>query len=391
MSFSYSEFRKSQNIYPLKIPNKEELYLDLRNIENSWSGRMDTNIGNTFIMEANQLLVNSIELFELGYFDCAYFSLRSAIDISTTMVFLIDMPEVDKKNYLHNWKNLLDFPQRMQMIKKLAKEGSVFTEMYDNMPTFFIKAESVSQKLNKYVHKQGLSNFYISKNHPMNANNSRETFISNFVKHLSEVMGIVAIMRLAIDPFPILLMDEEIIYRCFDSITDPYSEKFVDTYIGETIIDEYKKTKFYYETKDSIAIEEKKSQAVFDIVKHQYIDTQKFEEIVKQFHLMAIEDVVATIIACSCEKITKVYSAGGLLMFFTNRKTNRTKHSWSGFDFQQFQNSTHPHNQQYDEAYISVFKHNNEFYFAEHNDVLLKNDIDTIKKELLSLEKNTQS
>ena len=63
-------------------------------------------------------------------------------------------------------------------------------------------------------------------------------------------MGIVAIMRLAIDPFPILLMDEEILYRCFDSITDPYSEKFVDTYIGETIVDEYKKTRFYYETKD---------------------------------------------------------------------------------------------------------------------------------------------
>ena len=63
----------------------------MQNIEHSWSGRMDIGgIGNTFIVEAEQQLVNAIELFEIGYFDCAYFSLRSAIDLSTTMVYLAD-------------------------------------------------------------------------------------------------------------------------------------------------------------------------------------------------------------------------------------------------------------------------------------------------------------
>lgn len=40
-------------------------------------------------MEAEQQLINAIELYELGYFDCAYYSLRSAIDLSTTMVFYV--------------------------------------------------------------------------------------------------------------------------------------------------------------------------------------------------------------------------------------------------------------------------------------------------------------
>lgn len=84
---SFSEHRKTQNLRPIELKNKEKFYLDLMNIEHSWTGRMDTSAGNTFIMEAVQLIVNSMELFELGYFDCAYYSLRTAVEISTTMVF----------------------------------------------------------------------------------------------------------------------------------------------------------------------------------------------------------------------------------------------------------------------------------------------------------------
>ncbi len=389
MSFNYLEWRKNENLHPVTIPNKDNLYLDLINIEHSWSGRADTNIGNTFIMEANQLLINAIELFEMGYFDCAYYSLRSAIDISTTMVFLVDMPEKDRNTYLLNWKTLLDFPQRMQMIKKLSKEGSVFIDMYNNMPIFFKKAEAISQKLNKYVHKQGLSNFYISRNHPINGDKSRKQFIENFVKHISEVIGVVAVMRLAIDPFPILLMDEEILYRCFDSLTDPYSVDFVQRYIGEDIINEYKNTNFFTSTNESFLSEEKKTKAVFDIIKHQYINTEKFDDIYKQFHLMSTEDCVATTIAHVCSKITKIYAMGGLLMYFTDRSTKRTKTTWSGLEFKQFQNSVQPYNQQFDEAFISVFKFNENYFYAEHNDILLEDEIKIIKDTLVNMEENT--
>ena len=63
----YIEWRKKENLRPLSLPNKEKFYLDLQNIEHSWSGRMDIGgIGNTFIVEAEQQLVNAIELFEIG-------------------------------------------------------------------------------------------------------------------------------------------------------------------------------------------------------------------------------------------------------------------------------------------------------------------------------------
>ena len=49
-------------------------------------------------------LVNAIELFEMGYFDCAYYSLRSAVEVSTTMVYLSDLPEAEREKQLEAWK-----------------------------------------------------------------------------------------------------------------------------------------------------------------------------------------------------------------------------------------------------------------------------------------------
>ncbi|MHB8276821.1 MAG: hypothetical protein ACYDIA_04090 [Candidatus Humimicrobiaceae bacterium] len=169
MSDSYIEWRKCENIHPLTLPSREKFYHDLTNIEHSWSGRMDIgNIGNTFIIEAEQQLINAIELFEQGYFDCAYYSLRSAVDLSTTMVYLADMPDEEKETLLDAWKETKDFPMQGQMIKQLSAKGNVFTDMKNKMPDFFAKAKELSADLNKYVHKQGLRHFYVSRNHPLN-------------------------------------------------------------------------------------------------------------------------------------------------------------------------------------------------------------------------------
>ena len=382
--FNYVEWRKKQNIRSVVLPEKEKLFLDLMNIEHSWSGRLDTNIGNTFIMEADQLLVNAMELFEMGYFDCAYFSLRSAIDISTTMVFLCDVEEREK--YLFKWKKLETFPQRYEMIQKLSKKGDIFSDMYINMPTFFKDAEETSQKLNKYVHKQGLRNFYISRNHPVNLRESTIDFVNIFVEFLKKVIGIVAVMRLAIDPFPILLMDKEILYRCFDSMTEPYSDNFVNEYVGQNIVQEYKKTTLFISTYEDFIKEEKKKEVVFNVVKHKYIDTRQYKEILSQFHLMTKNDIIATQIACNCNKVVKVYALDGLLMFFTDRNTNRKEQSWSGAQFQEFSNSEHKFNQPFDEVYISVFKGEDTAYFAEHNEMLDESEIAFIESMIKPME-----
>ncbi len=383
---TYLEFKETENLRPLKLQNKEKYYFDLENIENSWSGRADLfQIANTFIMEAEQQLRNALELFELGYFDCAYYSLRSAVDISTTIVFLADMPDADRENYTGKWKSTEDFPMQGQMLKLLSAHGDTFVDMKQQMPQFFQNAKSLSAELNKYVHKQGFQHFYVSRNHPINMHKPLDPFITEFEKYFKRCAGVVAVMRLAIDPFPVLLMDEEIMYRCFDAMTIPYGKTFVDEYIGEDTINAYKLTTLYTGMYEHFMSIEKKNDNVFNVTKHQYIDTREKDSILTQAHLMTNADVICTLLVCACEKIVKVYVDNGLTAYFTERKTNRKKMSWSSAQFTQFANAEELINQTYDEAYISVCHFGESIYWLEHNEQLCDADLNCIRVAFFEL------
>lgn len=389
MTNTYIEWRSHENVRAIELKNKDQYYCDLINIEHSWSGRMDGNICNTFIMEAEQQLINAIELFEKGYFDCAYYSLRSAVDISTTMVFLDDMPDDECEKFLNSWKSTAEFPMQGQMVKQLSKRGNVFVDMKAKMPEFFSDAKILSAELNKYVHKQGLQHFYISRNHPINKGNDQEAFVYTFEKYLQQCIGVVAVMRLAVDPFPVLLMDEDILYRCFDSMTDPYSKQFVEKYIGELTIEQYKSTDLFMTTYESFLNDEKKNEATFNVMKHQYIDSMRFDEIFKQLYLLSKDDIVCVLLVAASKKVVKVYCYNGLAMYFTDRKTNRLAMSWSGIEFKNFAESEILINQVYDEAFISVFHFDNSNYFVEHNELLseeeIKQIVDSVESDLLKM------
>lgn len=389
-NFKYSEWRKNENIKRYEIPNVEDYFLDLMNIEHSFSGRMDIPLANTFIMEAVQLVVNSISLFELGYFDSAYYSLREAIEISTTIVYLSDMPDKERKEKMEDWKNTKDFPMQGQMLNQLYQYGIVISDMKEKMGSFFAEIKDVSRKINKCIHKQGLRFFYVSRNHPVNVKKDDNIFIENYVYFLEKTIGIIAVMRLAIDPYPVLLMDEDILLRCFDSMTEAYKNEFVEKYITKETLEDYKKTEMYLNHYNGHIIEEKKNYAVFDIMKHQVIDTTKRKEILSQIHLLDEADKIATYIALISKKVVKVYTYGGFQMYFTDRKTNRKSLSWNGTEFKQFEESNQKFNQKYDEALISVFKYNigdnkDETFFVEHNEYL--NDYDTKLISELSVDK----
>lgn len=389
-NFKYSEWRKNENIKRYEIPNVEDYFLDLMNIEHSFSGRMDIPLANTFIMEAVQLVVNSISLFELGYFDSAYYSLREAIEISTTIVYLSDMPYEERKEKMEDWKNTKDFPMQGQMLNQLYQYGIVISDMKEKMGSFFAEIKDVSRKINKCIHKQGLRFFYVSRNHPVNGKKDDNIFIGNYVYFLEKTIGIIAVMRLAIDPYPVLLMDEDILLRCFDSMTEAYKNEFVEKYITKETLEDYKKTEMYVNHYNGHIIEEKKNYAVFDIMKHQVIDTTKRKEILSQIHLLDEADKIATYIALISKKVVKVYTYGGFQMYFTDRKTNRKSLSWNGMEFKQFEESNQKFNQNYDEALISVFKYNignnkEEIFFVEHNEYLNDYDIKLISE--LSVDK----
>jgi len=112
----FIQFREKQYINPCIIENKEQYHMDLLNIEHSWTGRMDAQIANTFILESNQLLINSISLFEMGYFDCAFYSLRQSLEVSTIMIYLIDNDVNKREDIFNNWQRQSPFPMYGKMM-----------------------------------------------------------------------------------------------------------------------------------------------------------------------------------------------------------------------------------------------------------------------------------
>nr|WP_307992101.1 teicoplanin resistance protein VanZ [uncultured Niameybacter sp.] len=376
----FDEIQINENLYPCILSKRHEFLEDIWEVKQSWTGRNDAMQSNTFLEEACQLIINAINLFEKGYFDCAYYSIRQALEVATTMVYLVDIEEEKREEKFTQWRTQQRFPMDRDMQKYLAKNGYIFSDMRQKMHCYFREVEDRRKLYNKYVHKQGFKYFYVSRKYSRDRDEVLLNECATFEECINFSIGVVAVMRLSIDPFPVLLMDEEIFYRTGDTITLPYSEEFVDKYIGEQTIQEYKTTELYKSHYSCIIKEERKNLATIDVVKNQYINEEKIDHILEQVHLLSEIDFVAVMIVKILPHISKVYVNGNIWWYFTNNKTNKKHYDWSGENFRVLEEEKKGYNHPYEEVYISCMTIAENTYFIEHNNPLMEYDINLIKE-----------
>lgn len=379
MTFDYTNYRETDNLVPIKLDDKEQYYSDLTNIEHSFTGRVDVMFLNQFLAETVQLVINAIVLFEKGYFDAAFYSLRQSLEISTTSMYFADDTEENRKQELRKWRNQDWFPMNNQMLKTLHQRNDVFSDVKKNMSEYFEEIEEIKGRMNKYVHKQGWDKFYISRKNNFSQTTkdkeiSLKKMISDFEESLVKTMGAIAISRLVIDPMPLLLMDESIYNRTGQMMSEAYREGFIEKYIGTENIEDYKKTELYKSHYDYFMTEEEMLPAVVDVVKSQYVDRFKISEITSQNHLLSQHDRIAVTLFLFSEKIVKIYCLGGFLWYFTNADSKRTRTSWSSEDLKI---SNDKMNIPYDEVFLSHIKIEKEDYYIEHNEELSEEEKET--------------
>ncbi|HFQ4955668.1 TPA: hypothetical protein ACGUP3_003826 [Vibrio vulnificus] len=390
----FGKYKETRHLKPLQVPSKEKLLLDVSNIEDSFTGRTDASIANTFIFEASHLIVNSLALFEQGYFDCAFYSLRQSLEVAMTMMYLYDSEEEVRKRELEKWKSEQHFPMYAGMIKHLESNESEFKDIKSKLSEFFDETEKVKKRLNKYVHKQGFDKLYASRNHPLNRIKNKygdEVFVDEFVGYVESCIGTVAVMRLAIDPMPVLLNDAEIYARTGDTITYPYSDEFIAKYIGFDAIEKYKQTSMYTLHYDSFMQEEKQNEAVSWVIKDKFVDVRRTNEILEQGHLLSQVEWLGVIALQHIESATKFYTCGGFIMYFSNRDTLRQKQEWDSRQFCSFLEATPSTNLPFDEVFISAFKLPVGEIFLEHNELISENDIYNIEHLISSLKQKNVS
>ena len=367
------------HIKPMELPDAEKYISDIYNITFASTGFVHAQESNLFFDEACQLIVNAIKLFQLGYFDCAFYSLRQSIETSIGIIYLTANP--DKKD---EWKKLCNGFESGAMSKWLREKESVFKDIRNKMSGFFDDILNVKSKMNKYIHKQGYASFYKVVNNPTISQLigvPEGQILSDFESFLKVCIGAVAVYRLSIDALPVVLMDEDMLLRSGGLITEPYSQGFVETYIGKKNFEAFKTTSIYKGFCESLCENEKQNEAVFDLIHYQYYDRKKFDDYMSQFHLCSLIDRVAMWLFVISDNISHVF-VDGIFMYGSDVQSNRRNHTvtigYSSYeDF--FPDPKKDFNQRYDNVFLSRCLINGKYTYFEHNEELVEYEIENVR------------
>ncbi|MCL2115042.1 MAG: hypothetical protein FWH29_02340 [Methanobrevibacter sp.] len=368
--------RNKRYIIPIEIEKKEEYIYDIQSLDNSVSDILNFVFSPIFNMnyESIQMIINSIYLFEIGYFDAAFYSLRQSIEISTTMVFLSELSEDEREHEVKKWSSSGNFPMRGKMVKNLENNGKSYSDMLDKMPNFFENIQKINKRINKFVHKQGFKHFYsINFSSDKEIEKYKKFRLKEFEFFLKECICIIAVMRLALDPFPILLMDDEIEFRVFDILTEPYDYRIMK-YIDDNIIEEYKTTHIYQKCYNHIMNEEKRNNAVNNVVRNHYIDLKKIDKIWEQKHLLKEFELITINIFQKFSKINTIVIYG--IWYGMDEKLFNV----TGLSLQDISNSKNKFNQKFNDFFISAFHYENDHFYLLNEETFSDKEINEIKR-----------
>lgn len=353
---NYEKNLLERYLKPVEIENKEFYYSLIYEISESLTSGIivdlfHSNKINMIITEACQSLANSIRLYELRYFDDAYYSMRSAIELATIMLDVGDNEYEKMVNNMNLFSNKEYRNFRASTLRYLKENGIEFRDVANKMPNFVNEINNTCIKLNSFVHKTGFDNFYGIRNY-YNENFHKKQ-LDDFENNLISSIRIVAIMRLVIDPFPLLLADEEIYYRSPNIMTYPFNEKLLEV-MGEESIAEFKNTDVYKSYEEELMKLEKRNQEVNNIVMADYIDLDNLENIYLQKHLLNHHELKYVDIASCSEKIILIISDNGFSRYSTSSNTHEILCNHTDINLK---DSSENFNIKYDSIYVSILQH----------------------------------
>ena len=204
-----SDYLKSY-VIPIKIENVDEYYSLIQEISFSDTNRtFAENLShsahiNLLIKEISILLANSLRLYEMGYFDNAYYSLRSANELATVMLDLSDKDDSKITNNFKKFRKGKYKKRRSKIINELSKEGIFFKEVIDQMPNLKKDISKLLNEINNVVHNNGLDTLYSVRYHSLDKDMSYKK-LEEFITHFLKSIRILAIMRLILDPLPLII------------------------------------------------------------------------------------------------------------------------------------------------------------------------------------------
>jgi hypothetical protein len=338
MERTFIEHCEEQHLIKREIKNKIQYLSDLKvAISQSLSGRIGAEISLNFLFESEYMIANAIRQYELGYFDSAFFSLRSILELFMLLVYFIEHQTIDLDVHVKRWNHLEHMDTYARMNAYLKSKSDIFKDITTVMYPYFENLEELNKKLNKKVHKQSFTNFYVNRSHPVFGkkydNDKEQDF---FEESVIKIIGAIVVFRLFIDPMPVLLMDKEIFLRTKDTMSGPLTISFVEKYIGTENIENYKKCEMYQLHYEQIMRDIKYYESVADIMKFKTIDMSKIDEIKEQFEYLYKDDKLAFRIACESNQIYAIDVYNGVSKYWTSNTPNEKQPYFRNMEHQKY-------------------------------------------------------
>lgn len=362
------------SIKPLTFSKAQEYLVDLNDLWFSESGLIAEVNPFFFINEACQLLANSVELFKLGYFDSAFYSIRQALELPLSGLYLFSNPEKMKA-----WRNLEGGFELKTMVPalKLGKEEYADIRLLFN--DFFTKLAEDKKLMNKYVHKQGLKSLYFHYN-SINASGKPERvekLTADFEMILHDAITAVAIYRLIIDPYPILMLDDNISRRMPDIMAENFPVDFVEKYLPDDYVDRYKQSEIYKGYYDYFASQPLQNEAVYALLHWQCFERKDYGDVVEQVELLSLHDRAAVALFMLSQKIATILIDGCISYSCETKIEDPSMVIGSAYYEKIFKDQDY--NVEYKGDYISRIHLNDEMTYILHVEPFTKEEIDEME------------
>lgn len=362
------------DLVTMQLKDVEEYLFSINQIQMATTGFFYAWDSNLFFNEACQCLKNSINLFQQGFFDCAFYQMRQSLEKSIDTLYLTSQPEE-----MDRWKCLEKGFENGRMVKWLVANEDTFSKMKELMASFFDKIRRDQLAMNKYVHKQGYQAFYLKLRNETELEEWKNTIQSDFERILCDCIGAVAIYRLSLDAFPIALADEDLALRAPDLITEAFSQDFISKYIGEELIEKYKQLQIYKDTESWLLAQPKQNESVYWLIHYQYVNRKNKQDYSEQWDMLSLYDQIAVNLFMMNSKLSNVYIEGNF--HYSSEVQSRNSGFTVGSEFynEKFEKSISDFNLPYKKAYLSRIKIGFNYTYMEHNELLDESEMQSLK------------
>lgn len=323
---------------------------------------------NGFMLESVELLKHGVFLYESGYFDCAFYSVRQSIENINNMLYVSESEEEFKK-----WKSKERFPADSKIKAQLKELNKAYCETKTAIPGLFDNYDNLLKKANKYIHKQGFDTFFVNQQYYKTQETERTNL---FVDLLKQSIGLLLIMDIIIDPLSLALSDPEIDARiAFDLMTEPIPTGVLKELLDDTVVERLKQMSFYKNFASNFANDEKMNEATYAIIRFQYFNIEALGDIEKQLHLLNDRQKLCFWLLKKHLSISHIFFQDDFLGYTTSIRPTNELREYRPNQFDLYLIGEENTNIEWNGMFISVFKSSENYVVLLHNDVLSESDI----------------